>query len=375
MIFQATCKLGVEALVATELRKLGIEPVSVDSAKIRFEGDYLTMARACLWLRTAERVLLEVGRFEAHTFTELFEGVKALEWKQYLAKDAFIHVVGKSAKSDLFSVKDCQSITKKAIVENLKAAYHTTLLPETGAEILVEVGMFKNEATLCLDPCGAGLSRRGYRTYNVAAPLSETLGAAIVTLTRYKGDYPFIDPMCGSGTMPIEAAMIARNQAPGLNRSFAAENWPFLDKKYFMQARKEAIDSIRDIKLNILGSDIDERSIAICKKHAQKAGVMLNWAVKPLKELKVTEERGVIVCNPPYGERMLKKGEAESIIREMSAVFAPLKGWSKSIITPDQNFEQLYGEKANKRRKLSNGGMPCTLYQYFAERANRDEQY
>ena len=358
MIFQATCKLGVEALVATELRKLGIEPVSVDSAKIRFEGDYLTMARACLWLRTAERVLLEVGRFEAHTFTDLFEGVKALDWKQYLAKDAFIHVVGKSAKSDLFSVKDCQSITKKAIVENLKAAYHTTLLPETGAEILVEVGMFKNEATLCLDPCGAGLSRRGYRTYNVAAPLSETLGAAIVTLTRYKGDYPFIDPMCGSGTMPIEAAMIARNQAPGLNRSFAAENWPFLDKKYFMQARKEAIDSIRDIKLNILGSDIDERSIAICKKHA-----------------KATEERGVIVCNPPYGERMLKKGEAEGIIREMSAVFAPLKGWSKSIITPDQNFEQLYGEKANKRRKLSNGGMPCTLYQYFAERANKDEQY
>ena len=370
MIFQATCKLGVEALVATELRKLGIEPVSVDSAKIRFEGDYLTMARACLWLRTAERVLLEVGRFEAHTFTDLFEGVKALDWKQYLAKDAFIHVVGKSAKSDLFSVKDCQSITKKAIVENLKAAYHTTLLPETGAEILVEVGMFKNEATLCLDPCGAGLSRRGYRTYNVAAPLSETLGAAIVTLTRYKGDYPFIDPMCGSGTMPIEAAMIARNQAPGLNRSFAAENWPFLDKKYFMQARKEAIDSIRDIKLNILGSDIDERSIAICKKHAQKAGVMLSWAVKPLKELKATEERG-----PPYGERMLKKGEAEGIIREMSAVFAPLKGWSKSIITPDQNFEQLYGEKANKRRKLSNGGMPCTLYQYFAERANKDEQY
>lgn len=375
MIFQATCKLGVEALVATELRKLNIEPISVESAKIRFEGDYLTMARACLWLRTAERVLLEVGRFEAHTFTELFEGVKALEWKQYLAKDAFIHVVGKSAKSDLFSVKDCQSITKKAIVENLKAAYGTTLLPETGAEILVEVGMFKNEATLCLDPCGAGLSRRGYRTYNVAAPLSETLGAAIVTLTRYKGDYPFIDPMCGSGTMPIEAAMIARNMAPGLNRSFAAEKWPFLDKKYFMEARREAIDSVRDIKPNILGSDIDERSIAICKKHAQKAGVMLNWAVKPLKELRATEERGVIVCNPPYGERMLKKGEAEGIIRDMSAVFAPLGGWSKSIITPDTSFEQLYGEKANKRRKLSNGGMPCTLYQYFAERANREEEY
>ena len=365
MIFQATCKLGVEALVATELRKLGIEPVSVDSAKIRFEGDYLTMARACLWLRTAERVLLEVGRFEAHTFTDLFEGVKALDWKQYLAKDAFIHVVGKSAKSDLFSVKDCQSITKKAIVENLKAAYHTTLLPETGAEILVEVGMFKNEATLCLDPCGAGLSRRGYRTYNVAAPLSETLGAAIVTLTRYKGDYPFIDPMCGSGTMPIEAAMIARNQAPGLNRSFAAENWPFLDKKYFMQARKEAIDSIRDIKLNILGSDIDERSIAICKKHAQKAGVMLNWAVKPLKELKATEERGVIVCNPPYGERMLEQRSAQRLYQAFGRHIKYADGWKKYIISSEPEFEHYFGKQAAKKRKLYNGRLQCNVYMYF----------
>ena len=240
--------------------------------------------------------------------------------------------------------------------------------------MIVEVGMFKNIATLCLDPCGAGLSRRGYRTYNVAAPISETLGAAIVTLTRYKGDYPFIDPMCGSGTMPIEAAMIARNQAPGLIRSFAAESWPFIDTQAFALARKEAVDSIRDIKLNILGSDIDERSIAICKKHAHKAGVTLSWQVKPLKELSVHDERGVIVCNPPYGERMLKKGEAEAIIRQMSLLFEPLEGWSKSIITSNPDFERIYGHTANKRRKLSNGGMPCTLYQYFARtRAEHNE--
>ena len=374
MIFQATCKLGVEALVSTELKKLGIEPISVDSAKIRFEGDFLTMARACIWLRTAERVLVEIGSFEAHTFTELFEGVKALDWKSFLQRDSFIHVVGKSAKSELFSVKDCQSITKKAIVENLRSAYGVTILPESGAEVIVEVGMFKNIATLCLDPCGAGLSRRGYRTYNVAAPISETLGAAIVTLTRYKGDYPFIDPMCGSGTMPIEAAMIARNQAPGLIRSFAAESWPFIDTQAFALARKEAVDSIRDIKLNILGSDIDERSIAICKKHAHKAGVTLSWQVKPLKELSVHDGRGVIVCNPPYGERMLKKGEAEAIIRQMSLLFEPLEGWSKSIITSNPDFERIYGHTANKRRKLSNGGMPCTLYQYFARtRAEHNE--
>lgn len=375
MKFIATCKIGLESVVSLELRRLGIEVEKVEDARVLFLGDYQTMAKACLWLRTAERVLMEVASFEARSFEELFQGVKAVSWRDYLKKDSFIHVNGKSAKSTLFSVSDCQRIAKKAIVENLMAAYRTERLPETGGEVIIEIGILRDVVTVALDCCGAGLSRRGYRTYNVAAPIAETLGAAMLLLSHYRGDRPLIDPMCGSGTMPIEAAMIARNQAPGLNRSFAAENWPFLDKKYFMQARKEAIDSIRDIKLNILGSDIDERSIAICKKHAQKAGVMLNWAVKPLKELKVNEERGVIVCNPPYGERMLKKGEAEGIIREMSAVFAPLKGWSKSIITPDQNFEQLYGEKANKRRKLSNGGMPCTLYQYFAERANKDEQY
>ena len=375
MRFIATCKIGLESVVSLELRRLGIEVEKVEDARVLFLGDYQTMAKACLWLRTAERVLMEVASFEARSFEELFQGVKAVSWRDYLKKDSFIHVNGKSAKSTLFSVSDCQRIAKKAIVENLMAAYRTERLPETGGEVIIEIGILRDVVTVALDCCGAGLSRRGYRTYNVAAPIAETLGAAMLLLSHYRGDRPLIDPMCGSGTMPIEAAMIARNQAPGLNRSFAAENWPFLDKKYFMQARKEAIDSIRDIKLNILGSDIDERSIAICKKHAQKAGVMLSWAVKPLKELKATEERGVIVCNPPYGERMLKKGEAEGIIREMSAVFAPLKGWSKSIITPDQNFEQLYGEKANKRRKLSNGGMPCTLYQYFAERANKDKQY
>ena len=368
MILQATCKLGVEALVATELRKLGIEPVSVDSAKIRFEGDYLTMARACLWLRTAERVLLEVGRFEAHTFTDLFEGVKALDWKQYLAKDAFIHVVGKSAKSDLFSVKDCQSITKKAIVENLKAAYHTTLLPETGAEILVEVGMFKNEATLCLDPCGAGLSRRGYRTYNVAAPLSETLGAAIVTLTRYKGDYPFIDPMCGSGTMPIEAAMIVRNQAPGLNRSFAAERLGFVSDKAWRAARSEAADAIkRDAKFRAFGYDIDGECISLTLSNAKKAAPQLNITAerRDIRDYAPPADELKIITNPPYGERMLEVEQAREIYRAMGERMLPLNGSQLYIITPDEEFETIFGQKADKNRKLYNGMMLCRLYSYF----------
>ena len=249
----ATCKLGLESLVAAELRRIEIEPESVADARVTFPGDFSTMARACLWLRTAERVLAEVGTFEARTFEELFEGVKALPWKQYLARDAFIHVNGKSAKSTLFSVSDCQSITKKAIVENLRAAYHTQTLPETGKEVIVEVGILKDVVTLALDPCGAGLSRRGYRTFNVAAPISETLGAAIVLLSRYAPEQPLIDPMCGSGTMPIEAAMIAENRAPGLNRPFAAEEWPFLPERVFALAREEARDAVTPQKLDILG--------------------------------------------------------------------------------------------------------------------------
>ena len=368
MIFQATCKLGLEALAAAELRALGISVLSVEDARVRFEGDESAMARACLWLRTAERVLLEVGSFPAATFDALFEGVKALSWKPFLARDAFIHVVGKSAKSTLFSVSDCQSITKKAIVENLRAAYRTELLPETGKEVLVEVGLLRDQATLCLDPCGAGLSRRGYRTFNVAAPISETLGAAIVTLARYRWDRPLIDPMCGGGTMPIEAAMIARNMAPGLNRPFAAEEWPFLDPNVFSLAREEARDAVRDVRPDILGSDIDARSIDLCKKHAKKAGIMVDWAVKPVKELQSDKTGGVIVCNPPYGERMLKKSEADALYRQMRAAFDALPpGWSKAVITASPDFERVYGPPADKRRKLSNGGMPCTLYQYFQE--------
>ncbi|MBE5785121.1 MAG: class I SAM-dependent RNA methyltransferase [Clostridiales bacterium] len=365
MRFIATCKLGLEALVASELRRLQIETESVADARVTFLGDFSTMARACLWLRTAERVLFEVGAFEATTFDQLFEGVKALPWKRYLKRDTFIHVNGKSAKSTLFSVSDCQSITKKAIVESMKAAYGNINLPETGKEVIVEVGILKDQVTIALDPCGAGLSRRGYRTYNVAAPISETLGAAIVTLSRYYADKPFIDPMCGSGTMPIEAAMIAENRAPGLNRPFAAEDWHFLTGNEFTLAREEAKDSITPQKLMIEGSDIDARSIDLCKKHAKKAGIMVNWAVRPVKDLPVREGRGVLVCNPPYGERMLKKSETERLYREMRTVFDRLEGWNKSIITGYPSFEQVYGKKADKRRKLSNGGMPCTLYQYF----------
>ena len=369
------CHFGIEKTLSFEVKKIGGENITVTDGRVMFTGGAELCAKANIGLSTAERVCVVLGQFRARTFDELFEGIKALPLSDFIGRYEAFPNTGHSLNSTLKSIPACQKIVKKAMAVNLCKAYGMQTMPETGAMAQIRFSIMKDEVTLMLDTSGVGLHKRGYRRESNAAPIKETLAAGLIDLARVRENDTVIDPFCGSGTLLIEAGLKALNIAPGLNRSFAAENWPFLDKKYFMQARKEAIDSIRDIKLNILGSDIDERSIAICKKHAQKAGVMLNWAVKPLKELKVNEERGVIVCNPPYGERMLKKGEAEGIIREMSAVFAPLKGWSKSIITPDQNFEQLYGEKANKRRKLSNGGMPCTLYQYFAERANKDEQY
>ena len=366
MKFYATCKLGLESLVTRQLHDLDIEVIETADARVSFSGGVETMAKALLWLRTAERVLLVAAEFDAETFDELFEQTKAVNWKQFLKPETNIHVTGKSAKSTLFSVSDCQSIVKKAIIESLKAGYRRMTIPEGGDEIIVEVGILRNRVSLCLDCCGAGLSRRGYRTYNVTAPIAETLGAAMLLLSHYRGDRPLIDPMCGSGTMPIEAAMIANNMAPGLNRPFAAEEWEFAGgKSLFDRARQEARESRIDGRPDILGSDIDARSIDLCKKHAKKAGVMVNWKVAPLKELSTDKSGGLIVCNPPYGERMMEKREAEALYREMRHKFDELDNWQVSVITAYRDFERIYGKRADKRRKLSNGGMVCTMYQYF----------
>lgn len=374
MRFIATCKIGLESVVALELRRLGIEVERVEDAKVTFAGELETMAKACLWLRTAERVLMEINSFEARSFEELFQGVRTIHWSDYIKRDSFIHVNGKSAKSTLFSVSDCQRIAKKAIVESLMSAYHMSAdnnerLPETGKEMIIEVGILRDVVTVALDCCGAGLSRRGYRTYNVAAPLAETLGAGILLLSHYRADRPLMDPMCGSGTMPIEAAMMANNIAPGLGRPFAAEKWDFAQgAELFERARQEARDSRIDAKADILGSDIDARSIDLCKKHAKKAGVMVNWRVAPLKELQSDKSGGLIACNPPYGERMMEKREAEALYREMRRKFDELDNWQVSVITAYREFEKVYGKRADKRRKLSNGGMTCTLYQYFRQK-------
>ncbi len=368
MKYYATCKLGLEALVARQLRDLDLAVIKTEDARVAFSANEADLARALLWLRTAERVLLVVGEFEAETFDELFEQTKALNWKRYLRPDTNIHVTGKSAKSALFSVSDCQRIVKKAIVESLKSAYRRTDIPEGGAEIIVEVGLLRNNASLCLDCCGAGLSRRGYRTYNVAAPLSETIGAAIVLLSQFKPDIPLVDPMCGSGTMPIEAAMIAQNVAPGLKRSFAAESWWFSDRDIWLGAREEAAAARTSRPFSILGSDRDARCIELCKAHAKKAGVACNWRVRELNDFSVSGPNGIIVCNPPYGERLMNREEARALYRRMRSVFEQTPGWSVNVISGMRDFESAYGRRADKRRNLTSGGMPCTLYQYFGER-------
>ncbi len=365
MLFIATCKMGLESTVSRQLRTMGIDVQKTQDARVYFSGDFDTMARALLWLRTAERVLLVVGSFSAESFDALYEGTKALQWKPYLSPKTRIHVNGKSAKSALFSVSDCQSIVKKAIVDNLKTAYRTDVIPETDEEVIVEVGMLRNEATLTLDCCGAGLSRRGYRTYNVDAPLSETLGAGIVMLSRFRPDMPLVDPMCGSGTMPIEAAMIAQNRAPSLGRSFAAERWRFVPANVFADARAEALDMANHEPVQIEGSDMDARCIDLCKKHAKNAGVMLKWNVRPLKELPRLAGAGVLVCNPPYGERMFRDKEVQKLYHQMRDVFDALDAWQINVITAYRDFERIYGKHADRRRKLSNGGMACTLYQFW----------
>lgn len=373
MIFLATCKLGLESTVAFELKKLGMNGVRSEDACVSFEGGFEDMARALIYLRTAERLLWKLGSFTAKSFEELFEGVRRMDLKKQLTPHTSIHVKGKSAKSTLFSVSDCQSIVKKAIVENLKEAFHTEVILEDGPEVIVDVGILRDVVTISIDCCGAGLSRRGYRTFNVAAPLSETLGAGLVELSRYWPDTPLIDPMCGSGTMPIEAAMIGNNIPPSLNRRFSAEDWPFLDKTVFVRARQEGMDGQKRENLPVFGYDIDERSVAVAKIHAAKAGVKVHFEVRDVRSFKTEYENGIILCNPPYGERMMNMHEVSGLYKDMRTVFDAAPGFSKGIISAVKDFEKIYGKTADKRRKLSNGGMPCTFYQYFAPRKEHYE--
>ncbi len=370
----ATAAAGIEALVGKELRTLGYD-CQVENGKAYFTGGDYDIAKTNIYLRTADRIKIVFGQFTAKTFDALFEQTKALPWEQILPVDAEFPVSGKSVKSTLHSVPNCQSIVKKAIVNRLSAAYaRRTHLPETGALYPIEVSILKDVVTLTIDTSGTSLFKRGYRTEKGGAPLKENMAAALVMLTNWFPDKPFYDPCCGSGTIPIEAALIGLNIAPGLNRSFVAEKWTFFDPKAFDTVRQEARKEIRtDVTLDILGADIDGSMIEIAKQNAIKAGVSehIEFKQMQLKDFRTKKENGVLVANPPYGDRLLSEEQAQNVYRQMGQTYEPLETWSKYILTSDLSFEEHYGKQATKKRKLYNGAIRTDYFQFWGVRKRK----
>lgn len=367
----ATSAMGLESIVADEVKALGFE-TSTENGKIYFQGDETAIAKTNMWLRVADRVRIVVGEFKATTFDELFERTKAIAWEQYLPVDAAFPVAGKSVKSTLYSVPDCQAIVKKAIVERLKSAYKRIgFLDESGPLFKLEVSILKDKVTLTIDSSGAGLHKRGYRVGQGDAPLKETLAAALVKLTRWNPDRPFVDPFCGSGTIPIEAAMIGQNIAPGYNREFLSEHWPWIRKKTWDDVRMEAEDLANyDQPLSISGFDHDPRMIKVARTNAIEAGFLdiIHFEQRDVRELAVEGLNGVLVGNPPYGERLGEIEEAEEMAQVLGDVMKDYPSWSVYMLSSLENFETMYGKKATKKRKLFNGFIRTDLYQFWGQR-------
>ena len=371
----ATSTFGLEAVVKREVLDLGFKNVQTDNAMITFEGDLSSIPKANLWLRSADRVLLKLGEFKALTFEELFEQTKSLPWEQWISQDGKFTVTGKSVKSKLFSVSDCQAIVKKAVVEKLKTKYKVEWFTETGPEFTIQVSLLNDIATLTIDTSGDGLHKRGYRERSVQAPIKETLAAALIMLSYWRKDRVLLDVFCGSGTIPIEAALIGKNIAPGLNRKFASESWPILGADLWKRERVSALQAIdQNVNLKIYGWDIDEEAIEIAKDNAYEAGVddCIEFEAKELSSIDIKDNYGVIICNPPYGERLSQLSEVENLYKEMGKNFSKLDTWSKYIITSYEDFERLYGKKADKKRKLYNGRIKVDYFQYFGPRPPRE---
>ncbi|MDI6618048.1 MAG: class I SAM-dependent RNA methyltransferase [Clostridiales bacterium] len=364
----ATTLLGVESIVAKEIRKLGYKDVTVEDGRVIFVGDEMAVCRANLWLRSAERVLVKLGEFKAETFDELFEGTKALPWADWLPVNAAFPVNGYSLRSKLFSIPDCQAIVKKAIVESMKKRYRKEWFEEDGPQYKIHFGIIKDMATLMIDTSGSSLHKRGYREISNEAPLRETLAAAMIEISRWRPDMPFLDPFCGSGTIPIEAALIGTNTAPGINREFISEKWERIPERLWKSAREEAVSLIStDAKLNIMGSDIDGQAVKLSRSNARKAGTEKYISFKriDMRDIFLRDKNGYIICNPPYGERMGEEDEVENLYKDMGMVFKGFDGWSYFILSAHDEFEKLFGQKADKKRKLYNGMIKCYLYQYY----------
>lgn len=361
---------GLEGLAAQELKRLGLRDVQGETGRVVCRGEPADVPRMNLNLRTGERVLWELGRFPAQDFNALFDGTAALPWEELISKEGRFPVKGHALNSQLHAVPACQSIIKKAVASRLGRAYGLHTLPETGALYQIQFSILKDQATLYLDTTGPGLYKRGYRAHGVEAPLRETLAAAMVSLSRYRGKGPFRDPFCGSGTIVIEAALAAKNRAPGLGRAFSAQSWPGLPQSYWQQAAQEAKDGEYHGRYDILGLDNDEQAVALAQHNAKLAGVedSVTFRVGDAREFSPAEPAGRIVTNPPYGERLLDAQEARKLYQSFGQAYRALPPeWELYLLSGYDDFETAFGRRADRRRKLYNGMLRCELYQYTAK--------
>ncbi len=365
--FVATCLFGLEHFLGEEIDRLGYRRTETIDGRVSFIGDEYAVARCNIWLRCAERLYIKMGSFRARTFGELFEGTKSVEWEKYIGREDAFPVKGHSIRSKLFSIPDCQSIVKKAVAQRLDNEYGMCWFPESRVKYQIEFFILRDEATLMIDTSGVALHKRGYRAAAGAAPLRETLAAALVLNSRPRENVLLWDPFCGSGTITIEAAMIMKNQAPGLFRRFAAEDFEAFPPEIWTQARNEARTAIRPTAFEAYASDIDEEMVALTAENAERAGV--SEIVKPFaadaRVIRTGGRRGTVVCNPPYGERLGSTEEAEALYVQIGRHFRSLAPWQIYVLTSCERFERLYGRRADKVRKLYNGMIPCYLYQYF----------
>ncbi len=366
--FSAPCLLGLEGLVAQELRDMGALNVEAQNGRVDFEGDENILARANICSRYSERILIRMGEFRAVSFEQLFQGVKNLPWEAWIGKTDAFPVKGYSLNSKLFSVSDCQAITKKAVVERLREKYGISWFEETGPVHQIQFSIMKDRVTMFIDTSGVGLHKRGYRPVANNAPIKETLAAAMAELAKLRHYHTLYDVCCGSGTILIEGAMKALNIAPGLHRAFISERFENIDQNVWREERMRATDSvIQDADFMAYGSDIDFRALEIARENARRAGVgmKIDLSKRDLKDFVRKSEKGTVICNPPYGERMLDIESAEEIYRTMGKMFTQERGWGYYIISPDEDFEKCFGRKADRRRKLYNGMIKCQLYMYY----------
>ena len=368
MNFCVPCLLGLEGLIADELREMGAGNVAAENGRVLFSGDESMLARANIRSRFAERILVHIGSFEAHSFEDLFQGAKALPWEDWIGKTDRFPVKGYSLNSDLFSVSDCESIIKKAVVERLKTKYQIPWFEESGALYQLQFSIMKNVVSLYIDTSGRGLHKRGYRPEANAAPLKETLAAALCSISHLRHYHQLYDPMCGSGTILIEGALMALQIAPGLHRRFTAESWRQVPRAVW-SAEREAAEALRrtDVEFHAWGSDIDPAAIAVAQENARRAGVAdyITFEVADIRSFTPRTEKATVIVNPPYGERLLDTEAAQRLYRVLGERFQPARGRSYTVITADEDFERFFGRRADKRRKLYNGMIKCQAYMFF----------